>query len=150
LRCSADGAGTGLSAQGGATGPGLRAQGGATSGDGLVATGVGTGHGIAAVGGSTSGDGIRATVTSGIELNALPSFTVQADAGNSVTQVKTDRAETNNDNWIGSLAVVRTGVLKGQVVKVSDYDGTTKIMTFAGTGTTAVLANGVVVSIINQ
>ena len=85
-----------------------------------------------------------------IQLNAHPSFTVVSDGGNSATQVKTDRTESNNDNWINSLAVVRTGVLKGQVVKVSDYDGTTKILTFESPGLTATPANGVTFSILNQ
>jgi hypothetical protein len=163
------GSGEGILATGGTTGIGLHAVGGATgfvaqcagtngngmscigigTGEGLAAAGGATGHGAEFTGGATSGDGIRATVTSGIEFNALPSFTVVSDAGNSATQVKTDRAETDNDNWIASLVVIRTGVLKGQVAKVSDYDGTTKIFTF-DPGFTATPATSVSMSILNQ
>jgi len=132
----------------GSNGHGINASGNGT-GHGILATGGTTGHGLSAVGGNTSGNGINATVTSGTELRALPTFSVQTDAGNSATAVKTNRTEATNDFWKDALLVIRTGALKGQVKKVSAYDGTTKIITVSSafTGTPA---DGVVIDLVNQ
>lgn len=87
------GSGSGLRGIGGTTGAGIRGTGGATSGAGIqgvgtagnspgfktdgqgsgagfITTGGATGHGMAIVGGGTSGDGLNVSVTSGDEIDA--------------------------------------------------------------------------------
>lgn len=49
--------------------------------------------------------------------------TVQTDAGNSATQILTDRAETEVDHWAFALVKITSGALFGQVRKCTGYDG---------------------------
>jgi len=57
-------------------------------------------------------------------------FLVVADAGNSPTQFKTDLgALYTNDYWNGAYVVFITGNCKGRRLLVTDYDGTTKVIT---------------------
>lgn len=66
---------------------------------------------------------------------------VVADAGNSTTVFKTDRAETVTDYWKDCLVLFINGALIHQVKKVSAYNGTTKVITLTG-GFTATPAAG--------
>ncbi len=66
-----------------------------------------------------------------IESLAKQSGLVVADAGNSVSQFKTNLTQTDNDYWKDALCLICSGNLAGQVKKVSGYDGTTKVLTFA-------------------
>ena len=54
---------------------------------------------------------------------------VVTDAGNSTTQVKTDLAEITDDHYNDQVIVFITGVEAGQSRRISDYDGTNKIIT---------------------
>jgi len=57
-------------------------------------------------------------------------FTVQADAGNSNTQVKTNLSETVNLFWSGAQVIMISGALAKHRSKAVSYNGTTKILTF--------------------
>ena len=56
-------------------------------------------------------------------------FQVEADAGNSDSQMQTNLAEATNDHYIGKLVTMLTGALAGATVQVTDYDGTDGILT---------------------
>jgi hypothetical protein len=75
-----------------------------------------------------------------VDIPQFPSAAVVTDGGNSSTAFKTDRSEATNDYWKDALLLFITGNLKGQVKKVTAYNGTTKIVTVgaAYTGTPAV------------
>lgn len=79
----------------------------------------------------------------------LPTGTVTTDAGNSATSFETDRTETANDYWKDALLLITSGVLIGQVKKVTAYDGTTKIITVSG-GFTGTPADGVTFVLVNR
>lgn len=53
------------------------------------------------------------------------------------TAFETDLAEASNDHYNGAFCVFYTGVLTGQSRKISDYDGTTKVLTVAAAFTEA-------------
>jgi hypothetical protein len=65
------------------------------------------------------------------------SLAVVTDAGNSQTQFKSNRTETDNDYWKDCLVTFQTGAVINQVKKCTGYNGTTKIFTFASPGFTA-------------
>lgn len=48
----------------------------------------------------------------------------------STTQCTTDLTETTNDHYIGRLLTFTGGNLSGQQTDITDYDGTTKLLTF--------------------
>jgi hypothetical protein len=74
---------------------------------------------------------------------------VTTDGGNSATSFETSLAQTTNDYWKDAYLVLTSGVLSGQVKRVTGYNGTTKIITVAG-GFTATPADGVTFAIINR
>lgn len=59
--------------------------------------------------------------------------TVVADAGNSTTQFKTDLTETTDGHFNGRTVIFTSGNLSGssepQATRITDYDGTNKILT---------------------
>lgn len=59
------------------------------------------------------------------------SASVVADGSNTATTFKTDRAETATDYWKDALVRFTSGNLKGQVRKVTAYDGSTKFVTLS-------------------
>ena len=69
LRLLAQGNGSALKCEGGATGIGAEFIGGGASA-GIKSTGGSTGHGVELIGGATSGDGINATATNGDGIDA--------------------------------------------------------------------------------
>jgi hypothetical protein len=48
----------------------------------------------------------------------------------STTQMSTDLTETRNDQYNDRVLIWTSGVLKDQATEISDYDGTTKVLTF--------------------
>jgi hypothetical protein len=153
--------GHGFRTKGKGTGEGLSAEGGA-SGNGIDALGGTNGHGIEALGGATTGSGIRAHGAAGNGLQVSTgsstgsglasadfSSTVAADAGNSATAFKTNLTQTENDHWKDAYLRITSGTLRGQLKKVSAYDGTTKIITVLG-GFTGVPATGVGFDLVNE
>lgn len=58
-----------------------------------------------------------------------PSGSVLADAGNTASTFKTDRAEPVADHWKDTLLLFTTGTLEGQVKKISGYIAATGFMT---------------------
>jgi len=74
---------------------------------------------------------------------------VTTDAGNSATSFETDLTEATNDYWKDCLLLITSGVMLGQVKKVTGYAGATKIITVSG-GFTATPADGVTFILINQ
>lgn len=50
----------------------------------------------------------------------------------STTQMTTDLTEATNDHYNGRLIAWTSGALLGQYSNITDYDGTTKILTFTG------------------
>jgi hypothetical protein len=79
-----------------------------------------------------TGDSFARLINLGITTGA-----VQTNGGNSATAFETDLAETANDHWNESFLLITSGALAGQVRRVSDYDGTSKVITvtpgFSGT-----------------
>lgn len=49
----------------------------------------------------------------------------------STTQATTDLSSTTDSNYVGRYIYFRTGALAGQSQKISAYNGTTKLLTFA-------------------
>lgn len=80
--------------------------------------------------------GMRPQDVSG-PLDSDPSAAVVSDAGNSATTFVTDLTEAVTDFWKDCLVVFTSGTLRGQIKKVTGYNGTTKALSFA-TGFTAV------------
>jgi hypothetical protein len=68
--------------------------------------------------------------TGHLETTAL----VASDAGNTASTFKTDLTESTNDHWVDVFVVFITGSLLGQCHKVTDYNGTTKFLTFTSPG----------------
>jgi len=58
-----------------------------------------------------------------------PTGAVVSDAGNGANTFKTDLAESANDHWKDCLLLFTSGVLAGQVKKVTAYNSTTKFVT---------------------
>ena len=82
-------------------------------------------------------------------LGRFPSGSVVSDAGNGVLTFKTDLTQTVTDYWNGAFIVLTSGVMIGQVHKVSGYDGSTKFITIS-TGFTGTPAAGVTFYLINS
>lgn len=80
-------------------------------------------------------------VTIDLEQAPFPVVAVAADAGNTATTFKTDLTEATADFWKDAYFAFFTGSLKGQVKKITGYNGTTKFLTFAA-GYTAAPATG--------
>jgi len=51
----------------------------------------------------------------------------------STTQMSTDLTETTNDHYIGRIIIWLSGALLRQATDITDYDGTTKILTYTAT-----------------
>lgn len=66
-------------------------------------------------------------------LDGTPSGSVvdDDDPDPSATAFETDLAEASNDHYNGAFVVFYSGALAGQSRKISDYDGTTKVLTVA-------------------
>lgn len=66
-------------------------------------------------------------------LDATPTGTVVNDADPVPTTLlfETNLTETTNDHYNGAFVVFYTGALLGQSRKISDYDGTTKVVSVA-------------------
>jgi hypothetical protein len=80
---------------------------------------------------------------------AVTTGAVTTDGGNSATSFETDLAQTTNDYWKDAYLVLTSGVLSGQVKRVTGYNGTTKIITVSG-GFTGTPADGVTFAIVNR
>ena len=153
IAASGNGSGSGIRGVGGATGPGLQALGGATSGhgarfegqgdgNGLLCLGIGNKIGIVAQGGASdgvgmqcagvgSGQGLLTTSGTGIGFDHFDTIGVVVDdVSNSATTFKTDLSQTVDDYWKGCYCQFQTGTLKGQVKKITGYNGTTKFLSF--------------------
>jgi hypothetical protein len=84
-------------------------------------------------GDTTAADRLEAT------LDAMPSGAVvdDDDPDPTTTLFETNLAEATNDHYNGAFVVFTSGVLLGQSRKISDYDGTTKVLTVAAAFTDA-------------
>jgi hypothetical protein len=58
-----------------------------------------------------------------------PAGAIVSDAGNTASTFKTDRPEVTADHWKDCLLLLTSGVLAGQVKKVTGYNGATGFMT---------------------
>jgi hypothetical protein len=67
----------------------------------------------------------------------FPVTAVVSDAGNTATTFKTDLTESTNDHWKDAYFTFFSGALKGQVKKISAYNGTTKFITLSAAFTAA-------------
>jgi hypothetical protein len=78
-------------------------------------------------GDSTAADRLEAM------LDAMPSGAVvdDNDPDPSTTAFETNLSEATNDHYNGAFVVFTSGALLGQSRKISDYDGTTKVVTVA-------------------
>ena len=74
---------------------------------------------------------------------------VQSDAGNSAIQFKTDRTEATTGYWTNALCLFLTGVLAGQVQKVTGYTGSATYIVNFTTGFTGTPSNGDTYELIN-
>lgn len=63
------------------------------------------------------------------------------DPDPSTTAFETDLSEASDDHYNGAFLVFYSGALSGQARKISDYDGTTKVITVATAFTEAPVAN---------
>jgi hypothetical protein len=52
------------------------------------------------------------------------------DASNSASTFETNLSASANDHWNGAYLLFTSGTLAGQVRKITDYDGTTKFVSF--------------------
>lgn len=76
--------------------------------------------------------------------------TVVSNAGNTATTFQTDLTETTTDHWAnGPFVQMTSGLLSGQVRKITAYDGTTKFLTVT-TAFTGTPAAGDTIRIVNQ
>lgn len=80
---------------------------------------------------------------------ANPTGSVVADGGNSATTFVTDRTETVDGYWDDALLLITSGVLIGQVKKITGYSGSTKAVTVA-TGFTGTPAASVTFQLVNR
>lgn len=72
-----------------------------------------------------------ATAADNLEASALGIVTGQAAAGTlSTTQMTTNLTEATNDHYNGRVIVWTSGVLAGQASAITDYDGSTKLLTY--------------------
>lgn len=90
-----------------------------------------------------------ATELATLNAPALPSGTVVSDGGNSATAFVTNRTETTTDYWKDALLLLTSGVLVGQVKKVTAYNGSTKAVTVEN-GFTGTPAAGVTFLLVNS
>jgi hypothetical protein len=67
--------------------------------------------------------------------------TVQSDAGNSATAFKTDLTAGATDYIVGRILIFTSGTLAGQASKVSDFQGSTDIVTVTDAYTTTPTAS---------
>lgn len=98
-----------------------------TGTDGVVVTaGSKTGYALSAT-------GLDLVVKLKALLDGTPSGSVVDDDNPdpSATAFETDLAEASNDHYNGAFCVFYSGALAGQSRKISDYDGTTKVLTVA-------------------
>jgi len=74
-----------------------------------------------------------------ITTDGFPVATVATDAGNGAASFKTDRTEATDNYWNDCWLMFVSGDLAGQVKRVTDYVGSTKVITLesALTGTPA-------------
>jgi hypothetical protein len=93
--------------------------------------------------------GTRAGYLDSLNAPALPSGAVVSGGGNSATSFVTDRTETTDDYWKDALLLLTSGVLTGQVKKVTAYNGTTKAVTVEN-GFTGTPAAGVTFLLVNS
>ena len=78
-----------------------------------------------------------------------PTGAVATDGGNSTTVFKTTLSSAVDNFWNGAYLKITSGALLGQVRKISDYDGTNKIVT-VDTAFTAIPADDVTFSLVNE
>jgi hypothetical protein len=80
-----------------------------------------------------SATGLDAVLKMKALLDGTPSGSVvdDDDPDPSTTAFETDLAEASNDHYNGAFVVFYSGALAGQSRKISDYDGTTKVLTVA-------------------
>jgi chitodextrinase len=88
---------------------------------------------VAVSGDATAADRLEAT------LDAMPSGAVVDDNDPDPTTLlfETNLSEATNDHYNGAFVVFTSGALLGQSRKISDYDGTTKVLTVAAAFTDA-------------
>ena len=88
---------------------------------------------------SLSATGLDAIVKFKALLDGTPSSSVvdDNDPDPTTTAFETDLAEVTNDHYNGAFCVFYSGALTGQSRKISDYDGTTKVLTVASAFTEA-------------
>lgn len=91
----------------------------------------------------------RAGYLDSLNAPALPNGEVVSDGGNSATSFVTDRTESTDDYWKDALLLLTSGVLTGQVKKVTAYNGTTKAVTVEN-GFTGTPAAGVTFLLVNN
>lgn len=94
-------------------------------------------------------DSLVDTLIAAVVTLAVKTGAVTTDAGNSATAFETNLSETANDHWKDAFLVITSGVLVGQVKKVTAYNGTTKIITVSG-GFTATPADAVTFALVNR
>jgi hypothetical protein len=82
-------------------------------------------------------------------VNVSITGAVATDVGNSATVFKTTLTSATDNFYNDMLCLITSGALVGQIKKVTDYDGTNKIIT-VGTGFTATPADDVTFSLINK
>jgi hypothetical protein len=88
----------------------------------------GTDNTISADAVAISGDTTAADRLEAI-LDATPNGTVSASPAPSATVFKTSLTEASDDHYNGAFCVFTSGALLGESRKISDYDGTDKIIT---------------------
>ena len=91
---------------------------------------------------AVSGDSTAADRLEAI-LDAMPGGTVvdDNDPDPTATAFETNLTEATNDHYNGAFVVFTSGALLGQSRKISDYDGTNKILTVATAFTEAPAAD---------
>lgn len=164
LNLSGNGTGAGLTCGGGSNGNGATFTGGVSSGNAVQLTKLGGAFSIYANGSvqftdnlipwnanwdadaqSEVDDALKALLTAAqwAKLAALtdgtPSGSVvdDNDPDPTATAFETDLTEASNDHYNGAFVVFYSGALAGQSRKISDYDGTTKVLTVAAAFTEA-------------
>jgi hypothetical protein len=76
----------------------------------------------------------NATSATNLQKSALAITVGAAVSGTlSTTQMSTDLAEATDDHYIGLVIKWTSGVLSGQGTDITDYDGTTKVLTYTAT-----------------
>lgn len=69
-----------------------------------------------------------------------PEGSVVSDGSNAANTFKTDLPETDNDYWKNTWVRFQSGALKGQIQKVTSYDGSTKFLSFTDSFTATPVA----------